>query len=186
MELDSEVWEGVLHYDEDSPTFLRWRVSPARHIKAGSVAGHINKISGYIELRYKGKLYKGHRIVLTLFGYDVTEDLDVDHRDGIKTNNNISNLRLVSREINMRNRGITSANKTGVVGVQYDGHRDRYIAMRYPLGSKVAKRKYFHVGVHGEDAFNLACSFRRKAMEQLVADGAGYTNRHLQLNEDKL
>jgi len=44
-----------------------------------------------------------HRLVAKAFLQNYTEDLQVDHKDNDKTNNNLSNLRMVTNSDNSRN-----------------------------------------------------------------------------------
>ncbi|AXF52915.1 MAG: HNH endonuclease [Bacteriophage sp.] len=66
--------------------------------------GHINK-RGYVRIFANGKSLLGHRVVWFLVhGEWPRKDLDVDHINGVKHDNRIENLRVVSRAINMQNR----------------------------------------------------------------------------------
>lgn len=87
-------------------------------ISAGSIAG--NKMdSGYIRVKCKGKLYLAHRIIYLLhYGVD-PGNLEVDHKDGNKENNNPENLRLATRSENRMNVGHFSNNKLKKKGVYY-------------------------------------------------------------------
>lgn len=57
--------------------------------------GHKND-QGYVQLRYKGKLLKAHRIVFAKFKGYLRANLVINHIDGNKSNNEISNLELIS------------------------------------------------------------------------------------------
>ena len=64
--------------------------------------------NGYVQNTYKhtdGKPYKHyrHRVVWYYFNGEVPENMEIDHVDGDKTNNSLSNLRIVSRKDNMLN-----------------------------------------------------------------------------------
>lgn len=48
------------------------------------------------------EFYYGHILVVSAFLKDIPEDLEVNHRDGIKTNNDIHNLELVTHADNMK------------------------------------------------------------------------------------
>lgn len=92
---------------------------------------------GYIYVEFKGRQYKGHRIIFMVQGID-PEGLEVDHIDGIKTNNRWENLRLVSHHENLKNRRRRKANSSGIVGVRND--RGRWAAIICVEG------KYKHLG----------------------------------------
>lgn len=65
-----------------------------------------------------------HRVIMGL----TNENIQVDHIDGNKLNNQRSNLRLVTSSQNKMNTGILSTNTTGFKGVTYDKESKKYIA----------------------------------------------------------
>jgi len=64
-----------------------------------------NKYSKYIQIALKNKSYKVHRIIgMVYLGLDINNpNLQVDHIDRCRTNNNINNLRIVTNQENMWN-----------------------------------------------------------------------------------
>lgn len=59
---------------------------------------------GYLCIKYRGKKYKVHRLVLETFvGFAPKDRPEVDHIDRNPSNNHVSNLRWVSRTENNRN-----------------------------------------------------------------------------------
>ncbi|WP_187989797.1 HNH endonuclease [Hafnia alvei] len=74
-------------------------------------------ISGYGRLCIDGQLYFTHRIIWKLIhGYD---PVDIDHINGIRSDNRISNLRDVSARENNRNIGLSRRNTSGYTGVVF-------------------------------------------------------------------
>ena len=71
---------------------------------------------GYICPRILGRNYAGHRVAWLLH-YGKWPEHHIDHINGIKTDNRITNLRDVPREANMQNMRLQKRNKTGVPGV---------------------------------------------------------------------
>jgi hypothetical protein len=95
-------------------------------------------------------------------------------------NNDIENLRVVSQAENSRNRKVRN-NKSGVVGVilqkGQNGSSEKWRALWAVDGRK--KSKAFAVSLYGYDeAFRLACEARASAIEELNAQGLGYTEYH--------
>ena len=170
-------WRDIIYYDETSPTFLRWKT---QHPK-DSVAGHTDK-HGYSSVRYAGKLYFNHRIIWILFYDSIDNGMYIDHIDGNRKNNRVSNLRLVTRIENNRNTSAYKNNKTGVRGVciiNVKGVPTYYAASWYTLNGEYV-RKYFSISKYNaEVAFDLACKCRENAIKEINALGAGYTKRHL-------
>ena len=87
-----------VYYDETSPTFLRWKVDRNKGVVIGSKAGTIEydkekKATG-VFLTLMKKSHSVNRIVWELFHGKLTQGQTPIHRDGCKSNNSISNLRL--------------------------------------------------------------------------------------------
>lgn len=59
--------------------------------------------NGYIVFGFRGKLRYLHRIVIEVFVSEIKEGFEVDHIDGDRTNNSLSNLRIVNRKQNVEN-----------------------------------------------------------------------------------
>lgn len=100
---------------------LKWKVSLNSSIKIGSIAG--TKHQGYLDVKIYGKSYRVHRIIwLGIHGYFTENEIDHINKNGI--DNRLCNLREVSRQCNVRNRGINKRNKSGITGVYY--HRKKW------------------------------------------------------------
>jgi hypothetical protein len=78
----------------------RWMKTKKGWKQTGSING-----DGYYTIKLNNKTYKNHRIISMVYlGLDITDTKrQVDHIDRCRTNNNISNLRLVSQNKNMWN-----------------------------------------------------------------------------------
>lgn len=82
---------------------------------------------------------------------------DIDHINGVKTDNRLSNLRLASRSQNMANTGLRSTNKSGVKGVCWDKQSGRWDARIWKDG--VAHRiGYFDDLDQAKVAYDAAAS----------------------------
>lgn len=179
-------WEEWVYYDETSPTFLRWKVDRFngyggnRLLKsAGDVAGFIGN-EGYARTSLFRKQYLNHRIIWIMFNGETSVDLEVDHINGNRADNSIENLRIVSRTINRRNKSIRYNNRTGVngVGVAEKDYGKCYIAYWYDLDGKSRSKYFSSLRIGEEEAFKLACEYRKNKIEELNLTGAGYTDRH--------
>tara|TARA_Y100000114_G_C11764120_1_gene332345 strand:+ start:35170 stop:35736 length:567 start_codon:yes stop_codon:yes gene_type:complete len=178
-------------YDESSPSCLRWAVDiysgrwkNFKNVSVGDVAGSINS-SGYYQVRKEGRLILVHRIIWELHFGPIEQGMFIDHIDGDKTNNKLSNLRVVDRKGNARNCTPRRDNTSGKVGVnlcvntQRSGNKSYlWRAVWSDLDGKL-RSKSFNVRKYGyENAYNLAVEYRQKMIDELNSLGAGYTERH--------
>ena len=82
---------------------LYWKklTSNLSRVKIGSKAGHLNKSDGYCRIIINNKSYLVHRLIF-LYHYGYLPKY-IDHIDRNKSNNNIENLRGVTRSQNLMN-----------------------------------------------------------------------------------
>jgi hypothetical protein len=89
-----------LQYNPETGDII-WIKKPNYKIQIGNIAGHA-RFGGYIQIKFNGKLYKAHRLAWYLH-HGVWPQNDIDHINGIKNDNRISNLRDVTRSKNLLN-----------------------------------------------------------------------------------
>jgi hypothetical protein len=94
--------------------------APCNSVKVGGEAGYVSKTGKlkYRKIEFKGVCYASHRLAFLAVTKAMPE-LEVDHIDGNGLNNKFSNLRLVSHELNMKNKSLYKTNNTGQPGVSY-------------------------------------------------------------------
>lgn len=144
----------LLEYDIKSGNFT-WLEYRSHKALIGSVAGRINISTGYIEIQIDGIRYKAHRLAWMYINGAMPEK-QIDHINGIKTDNRISNLREATRSQNQQNIGLTKANKSGRKGVYYrDG---KWIAQAQINGKKYRLGRYHCI----DEASNAYESFCKK------------------------
>ena len=105
-----------LYYDESSITCLRWKKSPSKKIRIGSVAGASRDRGKYWGVRLKGISYRAHRIVLRLHGIAI-DGYIVDHINHNGRDNRKTNLRIGDYAQNSRNMSKNTLNTFGCMGV---------------------------------------------------------------------
>lgn len=120
-DFSADYLRSILAYDPDTGVFTRLVRTANRH-KIGNVAGHRNG-NGYIRFVVLSKRYYAHRLAWLY----VTGDWpvgEIDHIDGNRSNNAISNLRDVSASVNLQNqRFARSDNIHGFMGVSRSRNR---------------------------------------------------------------
>lgn len=173
-----EDWSKIFDYNESSPSCLRWKIKPARNVRVGDDAGCLDKSTGYYIVGYNRKTYCCHRVVWELFNEGIDQYTQVDHVNGVSIDNNILNLRLVTARQNMQNRKMQSRNKSEVTGVCLTSKDNIWVASWYNLDRK-QRSKGFSVNKYGYDlAFQLACDYRARMIQELNSEGSDYTARH--------
>lgn len=142
----------LLSYDPATGVFTR-RVS-VKGYRAGEVVGCRETTWGYIVIGVDRRKYQAHRLAW-LYVYGVWPENDIDHRNGVRTDNRIENLRDVSRSVNLQNiRSPKSTSQTQMLGVSV------YRNGRFSAQIKVAGRKrhlgYFDTKEQAHNAYLIA------------------------------
>ena len=113
--LTKERLKEVLHYNPETGLFT-WIVRTAMRTKAGEIAGRKDRY-GYVFIQIDRKKYPAHRIAW-LYVNGVFPNEEIDHINGMRDDNRISNLREADRRLNCENRRKSqSNNKLGILGV---------------------------------------------------------------------
>lgn len=167
-----------LAYDPESESGLVWKVKRGyAGCNIGDYAGSLNG-SGTYNLTLRGRKYLNHRIIWYLFYGELDHDKEIDHLDGNRKNNNISNLRLVHRTLNARNHKMLCLNTSGVTGVKLTdagkGHTYWSAFWRDINGKDTIK--HFSISKLGDKiAKQLATECRQFEVSKIEN---GYTERH--------
>ncbi|MDH4566199.1 HNH endonuclease [Pseudomonas sp. BN414] len=103
----------VLHYNPETGNFT-WLVNK-RRAKAGDTAGSIITY-GYILIRVDQTRQLAHRLAW-FYVHGRWPDGDIDHVNGITSDNRIANLREATRAENLKNAKVSARSSTGVKGV---------------------------------------------------------------------
>ena len=100
MSITQERLKELLHYDPKTGVFT-CLVSRRGRVKVGNKAGYTNH--GYVRIRVDTRRYFAHRLAW-LYVYGESPPDDIDHINGVRSDNRIANLRLATKAQNCQNR----------------------------------------------------------------------------------
>jgi hypothetical protein len=143
-----------LQYDRHTGRLYQAKKRPK--IQVGSLAGGLTP-KGYRYIQLRGRKYPAHHLVW-LFEHGHFPKNFIDHIDGNKDNNHISNLREVTNKQNTENRGKQRNNKTGYKGVSFNKRLKKYVAQIQH------NNKAIYIGVFAS-AHDAHIAYEKKAKE---------------------
>lgn len=104
----NEISEAIIDIDDvDKVKVFRWRLH-----------------CGYPCTTHKGKLIFLHNLIMDKYDENV-----IDHTDRNKLDNRKINLRIASLSENGKNRSVHRNNKSGVIGVYFQNHNEKWVAL---------------------------------------------------------
>lgn len=117
--LSQERLRQILHYDPEAGIFLtKALIAKGQPIPPGTEAGHTTK-AGYRRIVIGGVAYLAHRLAW-LYVYGEWPKTFLDHKNGIRSDNRICNLREATKMQNCQNRKhANSNNRSGWMGATY-------------------------------------------------------------------
>lgn len=128
IEISQAVLKELMYYDPETGIFV-WKERSASWFKrerdknawnahySGQRAGSVAS-TGYIDIGIQDKIYRAH-ILAWIYCFGQRPSHDIDHINGDRSDNRLSNLRPADRSINGRNQGIPIHNSSGVMGVHW-------------------------------------------------------------------
>lgn len=108
-------WHDYFNYDGEK---LIWKITSSYKIHVGDAAGTLTP-TGYISITLNGKKYRAHRIIWEMLKGTIPQNMQIDHIDGVRTNNKINNLLLTTNAGNHKNMAQRVDNTSGTTGVTY-------------------------------------------------------------------
>ena len=141
----------ILNYNPNTGVFT-WKIAANnKNVRSGNVAGKSTP-QLYRSIKYKGQDYLSHRLAwLYIHGY--LPDGQIDHINGDRADNRISNLRVTTNSQNAKNAGLRKNNKTGIMGVCLSDNKWK--------AKIVVNYKSIHLGCFND--FFEACCARKSA-----------------------
>lgn len=148
--LTQEMLKAALHYDENTGLFT-WRSDRGNGSRKHDIAGRVCS-RGHVQIYLHGKRHYAHRLVW-LYVYGSWPVYQIDHIDGVRTNNNLANLRDVTHGINVQNRRSASKrSKSGLLGVS--PKQNKWVA-QISIDKKKKHIGYFDTAIEAHEAYML-------------------------------
>jgi len=163
---EPHVLRQLLRYDPDTGKFL-WKErkqSPQFSARYADKEALTSVRHGYMFGEIFNKPVAAHRVAFTIH-HGRHPKGEVDHINGDRSDNRISNLREVTRTVNARNMKKSAANRSGVTGVSF------YKASGKWQSRIMSDGKYLHLGYF--DKFEDAVCARKVAEREI-----GYHPNH--------
>lgn len=151
----------LLDYDLETGAFTRKVSTGGRYgATVGAEAGCLND-SGYLLISLQSLQYRAHRLAW-LYVTGAWPKFEIDHINGIRSDNRWENLRDVSGSVNLQNKRQAQSNsKTGLLGASWNTRDERFVSRIKVNG------KYRSLG--GFDSAELAHAAYLAAKRQLHA-----------------
>lgn len=119
--IDSITFNDLFNVNPSLSSGIEWKVKRGPKA-AGSIAGSRDP-NGYWRVGLAGKQHLTHRVVWAMVHGPIDQGFVIDHIDGNKDNNSITNLRMCNQADNTRNRGMSVHNTSGFKGVTKRGRK---------------------------------------------------------------
>jgi hypothetical protein len=125
--LTQEKIKELLDYNPETGIFI-WKSKTSKYspIKVGSIAGYL-KSSGYRIIEIYNKAFREHRLAW-LYVYGVFPSDQIDHINGIRDDNRISNLREATNKENSFNKKPSKNNTSGYKGVSWNKKNNKWVS----------------------------------------------------------
>lgn len=161
--MTQEELKDLLDYDPETGIF-RWKVYRNQYAKVGDIAGNLRPDS-YRQIKINGKFYLEHRLAW-FYIYGEWPENQIDHINGMKTDNRIKNLREADRFDNTRNVKRRKDNSSGYKGVSLSN--GKWMARIWSIIDNKRKRCYLGYFNSPEEAYAAYC----KAAKELHGEFA--------------
>ena len=156
LELLNEL-KKYMKLSKDKDKLIITKVKKGSYKKVGDTVGGYHR-EGYLHFQFNGKMLIVHRIIW-LFVYKKLPKQGIDHINGIKDDNKISNLRDVSQGANSRNQAKRKCYMDTPIGVTYMKRSGKFSARVVSKGVSYYLGEFKTV----EEADN-ACKQKRKQL----------------------
>lgn len=127
-------WHEWFKYEPSTGNLVN-RFDRGNASRAGMVAGAANS-QGYVTVGVSGVWHGAHRVIWEMVNGPIPEGMEIDHINGVRSDNRLGNLRLVTRAENTRNRKRQVNNTSGYMGVYWNKEHGKYRAQIGVAGTR--------------------------------------------------
>lgn len=153
--ISQERLREVLDYNPETGVLTR-KVRTSNRIKVGDQLGHLRP-DGYLQAFVGGRMELLHRVAF-LWAHGFLPE-EVDHINGDRSDNRLSNLRAASKTTNQHNRRVRKDAQSGVKNVSFCSADGLWVVRIRDGGGR-----RHHIGTFRD--FALACSAAKHAAEK--------------------
>lgn len=118
-----------------------WRCERWNKRYGGREAGALDTQSGYVRVFLFDKHHYAHRVIWMMAAGPMPDGMEIDHENGVRSDNRLTNLRLVSVAENAKNVRLRE-NSSGVTGVFWCNQKGKWAA-RIIVGGEVKHLGFF-------------------------------------------
>lgn len=116
----------ALNYNPETGVFT-WRIRVGKKVRVGSVAGSKTSKGGYVLINLDRNVALAHRLVW-FYVYGEWPSEQVDHINGDRADNRLSNLRLANQSQNSCNCRLRKTNTSGYRGVSWSKEKRKWVS----------------------------------------------------------
>lgn len=127
MKLSIDVAREYLRYESETGYFY-WKRRSSDKSKVGSRAGRSRSPGGYRQITLLGHTMYEHRLAWEYVNGSLPDGKTIDHINGDKGDNRISNLRAATPTENLANIGAKRDNRSGCKNVHWCSTKGRWVA----------------------------------------------------------
>lgn len=161
----------LLDYAPETGVFT-WRQTVAQHVKAGAVAGGVDRMNGYQRITLDGICFRAHRVAWVFISGAWPVNL-IDHINGDKADNRACNLRPATHSQNSQNMRKRSKKKVSLKGVTpHLRKRGGYVA-QINVGGKQRKLGVFSTAEEAYAAYKAAAEKNFGAFAKVDCENLG-------------
>jgi len=130
----------------DGRVFSKERLSKIGRTLKGKFLKGIDNGHGYKTIRLRNddgiEGLKIHRLVAIHYIPNPDNKIEVDHKNRIRDDNRVENLRWVTRSENSQNKIEQSNNKVGHKNISYCNERKKYVYQKIINGEKIRQKRF--------------------------------------------